>query len=216
MLRAMRNLSRAAVAAALVCGPMLAWGATAQEQLKTFVATVQSATGSFNQATSSKQGPGRTNPPPAQQGTFAFQRPGKFRWAVQKPYEQLIVSDGKQVYQYDPDLAQVTVRPVDQAIGSSPAAILFGSGNLEQAFNVSALPDRDGLQWLRAKPRNAASAGFAQVDIGMKDNLPVRILLLDAFGQTTQVDLSGLQPNVAVPAGQFQFTPPSGVDVVRM
>lgn len=204
-------MGRFMVAAALACGPMLAWGATAQEQLKTFATTVRSATGSFTQATSSKQG----RNPPMQQGSFAFQRPGKFRWAVQKPYEQLIVSDGKQVYQYDPDLAQVTVRQVDRAIGTSPAAILFGAGNLEEAFNVTALPDRDGLQWLRAKPRNA-DAGFSQVDIGMKDNLPMRVLLLDAFGQTTQVDLADIQANASVPATQFQFTPPKGVDVVKM
>ena len=206
-------LGRFAVFAVLACGPALAWGATAQEQLKAFVATVQSATGSFSQVTTGQQG-GRKAP--AQQGTFAFQRPGKFRWEVQKPYAQLIVSDGSQVYQYDPDLAQVTVRKVDRAIGASPAAILFGSGNLEQAFTVTALPDKDGLQWLRAKPHNTADAGFAQVDIGMRDNLPVRILLLDAFGQTTRVDLSGLQANASVPASQFQFTAPKGTDVVRM
>ena len=200
-------------AAVLACGPALAWGATAQEQLKAFAAKVQSATGSFSQATTSPQG-GKTAP--AQQGVFAFQRPGKFRWEVQKPYAQLVVSDGSQVYQYDPDLAQVTVRQVDKAIGASPAAILFGSGDLDQAFNVTPLPDSDGLQWLRAKPRNAADAGFAQVDIGMRDNLPVRILLLDAFGQTTRVDFSGLQANAPVPAAQFQFAPPKGADVVRM
>lgn len=116
------------------------------------------------------------------------------------------MSDGKQVFQYDPDLAQVTVRQVDQAIGTSPAAILFGAGQLSQAFAVSALPDRDGLQWLRAKPRNA-DAGFSQVDIGLRDNQPARIELVDAFGQTTRVELSNLLPG-AVPASEFQFTPP--------
>ncbi|HEX7748954.1 MAG TPA: outer membrane lipoprotein chaperone LolA [Bordetella sp.] len=209
----MRSIVRALFFVVLACGPMLAWGATAQEQLKAFVATVQSATGSFSQVTTSPQG-GKAAP--AQQGAFAFQRPGKFRWEVQKPYAQLIVADGKQVYQYDPDLAQVTVRDVGKAIGASPAAILFGSGDLEQAFNVTALPDKDGLQWLRAKPHSTADAGFAQVDIGMRDNLPVRILLLDAFGQTTRVDLSGLQANASVPVSQFQFTAPKGTDVVRM
>lgn len=187
-----------------------AWAATAQEQLDTFVATVKGATGSFKQSTVSPQGATQ----PAQSGTFAFQRPGKFKWAVQLPYEQLIVSDGKQVFQYDPDLAQVTVRQVDQAIGTSPAAILFGAGQLSQAFAVSALPDRDGLQWLRAKPRNA-DAGFSQVDIGLRDNQPARIELVDAFGQTTRVELSNLLPG-AVPASEFQFTPPQGVDVVKM
>jgi len=209
----MRSVVRALLFVVLACGPALAWGATAQEQLKAFVSTVQSATGSFSQATTGPQG-GNAKPP--QQGTFAFQRPGKFRWEVQKPYAQLIVADGKQVYQYDPDLAQVTVREVGKAIGASPAAILFGSGDLEQAFDVTPLPDKDGLQWLRAKPHNAADAGFARVDIGMRGNLPVRILLLDAFGQTTRVDLSGLQANASVPASQFQFTAPKGTDVVRM
>lgn len=209
----MRSAVRALLFVVLACGPTLSWGATAQEQLKAFVSKVQSATGSFSQATTGPQG-GKAKP--AQQGTFAFQRPGKFRWEVQKPYAQLIVADGKQVYQYDPDLAQVTVREVGKAIGASPAAILFGSGDLEQAFNVTPLPDSDGLQWLRAKPHNAADAGFAQVDIGMRDNMPVRILLLDAFGQTTRVDFSGMQANASVPASQFQFTAPKGTDVVRM
>src|SRR5690606_5709817 len=130
-------------------------------------------------------------------------------------YEQLVVSDGQQLFQYDPDLAQVTTRQVDQAIGTSPAAILFGAGDLEQAFEVTPLPVRDGLEWLRAKPRNA-DAGFAQVDIGMRDNLPARIELLDAFGQTTRVELSNIQANPALPAGEFGFTPPAGVDVVKM
>lgn len=201
----------AATAALLVLCPMAALAADARAQLKSFVADIKSATGSFTQSTTGPQG--RAQRP--QSGTFAFQRPGKFKWAVSQPYEQLVVSDGQQLYQYDPDLAQVTSRKVDQAIGTSPAAILFGSGNLEQAFDVAPLPDRDGLQWLRAKPRNA-DAGFAQVDIGMKNDLPARVELLDAFGQTTRVELSDIQANPSLPAGEFRFTPPAGVDVVKM
>jgi outer membrane lipoprotein carrier protein len=212
VLRALKAMASAAAIAAAVWLPSSAWAATAQEQLQAFVSTVKAATGSFTQATSG--GP-QSRPRPAQRGTFSFQRPGKFKWSVQKPYEQLIVSDGKQVYQYDPDLAQVTVRKVDQAIGTSPAAILFGSGSLEQSFDVSPLPDKDGLQWLRAKPRTT-DAGFSRVDIGFKDNQPVRIELLDAFGQTTRVDLSNIVPNPRINAQDFEFTPPKGVDVVHM
>jgi outer membrane lipoprotein carrier protein len=209
MMRALRCL---ATAAAIALVPAWAHAATAQEQLHAFVGSVTAATGAFTQSTTGgPQGQSR----PAQTGTFTFQRPGKFRWDVQKPYAQLIVADGKQVYQYDPDLAQVTVRKVDQAIGSSPAAILFGSGSLEQSFDVSALPARDGLEWLRAKPRST-DAGFSRVDIGFKNNLPARIELLDAFGQTTRVDLSDITPNPRINAQDFQFTPPKGVDVVQM
>jgi outer membrane lipoprotein carrier protein len=204
-------LSSAAIAVAALL-PVHAYAATAQEQLHAFVSSVTAATGSFTQATSGGQ---QSKPRPPQSGSFSFQRPGKFKWAVQKPYEQLIVSDGKQVYQYDPDLAQVTVRKVDQAIGTSPAAILFGSGSLEQSFDVSALPARDGLEWLRAKPRTT-DAGFSRVDIGFKNNQPARIELLDAFGQTTRVDLSNIVPNAKINAQDFTFTPPKGVDVVNM
>lgn len=206
-----RTLSRLAAFALLTVAPALALAADAQAQLKAFVAKVQSATGQFSQSTVGPQG--RTQP--AQLGTFAFQRPGKFKWMIVRPYEQLIIADGRQVFQYDPDLAQVTVRNVDQAIGTSPAAILFGAGDLEASFKVSALPDADGLQWLRAVPRNA-DAGFSQVDIGMRGDEPARIELLDAFGQVTRVELSDIQANPKLPEGQFQFQPPAGVDVVRM
>ena len=191
--------------------PALALAASAQEQLRNFVSTVTAATGSFSQYTVNDQG--RTQP--AQTGVFSFQRPGKFKWAVQKPYEQLVISDGRQVFQFDPDLAQVTERKVDAAIGTSPAAILFGSGSLEQSFDVSALPAKDGVDWLRAKPRTA-DAGFSRVDIGMKDNLPVRVELLDSFGQTTRVDLSSIAANPSLPAKEFEFTAPKGVDIVKM
>ena len=207
----MKMFRRLAAVAALSLAPAWAFAASAQEQLRSFVATVSSATGSFSQYTVNNQG--RTQP--AQTGVFSFQRPGKFKWAVQKPYEQLVISDGRQVFQFDPDLAQVTERKVDAAIGTSPAAILFGSGSLEQSFEVSALPSKDGIDWLRAKPRTA-DAGFSRVDIGMKDNLPVRVELLDSFGQTTRVDLSGIAANPQLPASEFQFVAPKGVDVVKM
>ena len=207
----MKMFRRLAAVAALSLAPAMVFAASAQEQLRAFVATVTSATGSFSQYTVNNQG--RTQP--AQTGVFSFQRPGKFKWAVQKPYEQLVISDGRQVFQFDPDLAQVTERKVDAAIGTSPAAILFGSRSLEQSFDVSALPSKDGIDWLRAKPRTA-DAGFSRVDIGMKDNLPVRVELLDSFGQTTRVDLSGIAANPQLPAKEFQFVAPKGVDVVKM
>jgi outer membrane lipoprotein carrier protein len=183
----------------------------APDQLRGFVQAVQSATGNFSQFTVGPQGQTK----PAQTGRFSFKRPGQFNWEVLKPYAQQILSDGQQIYQFDPDLNQVSVRKVDQAIGASPAAILFGSGALDQAFNVSTLPDKDGLAWLRAVPR-AGDAGFVHVDIGFQDGLPAHIVLLDAFGQTTHVKLSGLARNPALASDAFKFVPPQGADVVRM
>ena len=183
----------------------------APDQLRSFVQAVQSATGSFSQFTVGPQGQTK----PAQTGRFSFKRPGQFNWEVLKPYAQQILSDGQEIYQFDPDLIQVSVRKVDQAIGASPAAILFGSGALDQAFNMSVLPDKDGLVWLRALPRGG-DAGFAHVDIGFQDGLPAHIILLDAFGQTTHVKLSGLVRNPRLASDAFKFVPPQGADVVRM
>lgn len=183
---------------------------SAQIQLQSFVEKVKSATGQFRQEQAATDGTKRV-----QNGTFAFQRPGKFRWQVLKPYAQLIVSDGQHVYQYDPDLEQVTERKAGQAIGASPAALLFGSGSLDEAFNLQLQPDRDGLQWLRAVPKTP-DAGFVHADIGFTDGLPRRLELLDAFGQTSRIQFSDLKANPAIPAGQFQFTVPKGADLVKM
>lgn len=204
---AVKWLAAATLAAAWA--PALA--ADARTQLQRFVAEVQSATGSFTQQVADDSGQRRQ----AQQGEFAFQRPGRFRWQTLQPYEQLVVSDGKVLRQYDPDLAQVTERPVDQSIGASPAAILFGSGSLEEAFELSNQDDRDGLVWLRAKPR-AGDAGFAHVDIGFAEGLPRRLELLDAFGQTTRIGLADIVPNAKLPSDAFAFEVPADVDVVRM
>ncbi len=211
----MRRFAQSLCSMTVVC--LLSFSSTilyaqpAPDQLRSFVQAVQSATGNFSQFTVGPQGQTK----PAQTGRFSFKRPGQFNWEVLKPYAQQILSDGQQIYQFDPDLNQVTVRTVDQAIGASPASILFGSGALDDAFRVSVLPDKDGLAWLRAVPRSG-DAGFVHVDLGFQDGLPAHIILLDAFGQTTHVKLSGLARNPSLSVDVFKFVPPAGADVVRM
>lgn len=209
------NRRRILTAAVLLCGlagvPGFSQAAQpALAQLQAFVDKVESATGRFQQEQIAQDGAKRV-----QAGAFAFQRPGKFRWEVEQPYPQLIVSDGRRVYQYDPDLEQVTERAAGQAIGASPAALLFGSGSLDEAFDLQAQPDRDGLQWLRAIPKTP-DAGFTHADIGFSGGLPQRLELLDAFGQTSRILFSGLQANPGIPAARFQFTVPEGADLVKM
>lgn len=206
-----RGLRRIAMALCVMALAPAVHAADAQTQLQAFVKEVAAASGSFTQSTQSTRG----TPPAAQRGTFAFQRPGKFRWNITEPYEQLIVSDGKQLYQYDPDLAQVSVRSVDTALGNAPAQILFGDGTLAKSFKLESLPQREGLSWVRATPLSE-DAGFAHMDIGMADNLPVRIDILDAFNQVTQVEFTTIVPNPSLAATQFHFDAPAGVDVVRM
>lgn len=210
--RRARGWRAACAAALLACLPGLALAAAdAREQLQSFVDRVQSATGQFSQERTDAKGAAQK----PQSGAFAFQRPGKFRWEVRAPYEQLILSDGRHVYQYDPDLAQVTERNASQAVGASPAALLFGSGSLEDVFDLQTRPDHDGLQWLRAVPRTP-DAGFVHADIAFSGGLPRRLELLDAFGQVSRIVFTGLKANPDIPAGQFRFAVPQGADLVKM
>jgi len=146
-------------------------------------------------------------------GTLFLSRPGKFRWVYKKPYDQLIVGDGKKLWIHDEDLDQVTVRKLDQAIGESPAALLAGDNDLEKLFNLKTAGDKDGLEWLEATPKGKEGS-FEKVRMGFKGNDLATMELQDNFGQTTLLRFSGLERNPALGASLFRFTPPKGVDVI--
>lgn len=147
-------------------------------------------------------------------GTLAFARPGKFHWKYVKPYAQLIVGDGTRVWIYDEDLNQVTVRKLDIALGSTPAALLAGNNaEINRAFVLKDEGSRDGLEWVEAIPREKES-NFERIRMGFGANGPARMVLLDAFGQTTELRFVNLERNPKLDAGQFEFTPPKGADVI--
>jgi outer membrane lipoprotein carrier protein len=203
-LRVFSLLASCFIASAVMANP-------AQQAFEAFVRTVSAAKGQFSQYTVGPQG--ETNL--AQTGDFAFARPGQFRWDIREPYAQLVLSDGVNVYQYDPDLSQVSVRAAGAAMGSSPAAILFGTDGMTQAFEITPLPDQDGLSWFRAVPRQPDS-GLNQLDIGMRAGNPARLLLRDGFGQTTQIDLSNIRAQSSFAQGTFQFKAPPNTDVIKL
>lgn len=179
------------------------------EQLRTFVENTRSAKAEFAQTVIAKSG----RKPQTSSGTFAFSRPGKFRWIYDKPYYQLLVSDGDKLWIHDRDLNQVTVKRVGNALGSSPAALLAGDNAFEKNFSVRNAGNSDGLDWIEATP-NQPDGSFERVRIGFRDNLPRAMELKDSFGQTTQLAFSALQSNPVLDAGAFHFTAPPGADVI--
>jgi len=146
-------------------------------------------------------------------GSFAFLRPGRFRWTYAQPYPQLIVGDGKRVWIYDEDLNQVTVRAMARALGSTPAALLAGAADVERAFELSDAGSRDGLEWLEAKPRER-EAGFERIRLGMGAAGVQAMELADHFGQTTVLRFSNIVRNPPLEPSTFRFTPPKGADVL--
>jgi outer membrane lipoprotein carrier protein len=178
------------------------------DQLKSFLGATKSLRGSFTQTVVGKSG----RKPQQSAGAFAISRPGKFRWTYEKPYQQLLVSDGDRLWTYDPDLRQATVRRLGQALGSSPAALLAGDA-LDNNFALTEAGSRDGFEFVEAVPK-ATDASFERLRIGLKDNLPRIMEVQDNFGQTTTLYLNQLEPQASLSAELFRFTPPKGADVV--
>jgi outer membrane lipoprotein carrier protein len=186
--------------------------ASALDQFKTFVSATKSARGDFTQTQVRKANSGKAAP--VSTGTFVFARPGKFIWTYQKPYEQVLQADGETLYVYDKDLNQVTTRKLGNALGSSPAAILFGSNDLEKNFTLAEAGARDGLEWMTATPK-AKDTTFEQIGIGMKDGVPHAMELKDAFGATSVLKFTSFQRNPQLGATQFKFEVPKGAEVVH-
>ncbi|KAA0219099.1 MAG: outer membrane lipoprotein carrier protein LolA [Proteobacteria bacterium] len=182
--------------------------AAALAQLRAFLADTRSARGEFTQKVLRDGSVAES-----MSGDFAFARPGRFRWEVRKPFEQLLVADGQRLWFYDKDLNQVTVRQLSDALASTPAAILFGDADPERDFRLRELAQRDGLEWVEALPRSK-EAGFERIALGMRDGLPVSMEVADAFGRTTVFGFGAIARNASPAPELFRFVPPKGADVV--
>jgi hypothetical protein len=127
------------------------------ERFREFLRGTQSARAEFEQKVTDRE----RRLVQESRGTFAFQRPGRFRWTTARPYEQVIVGDGERVWIHDPDLNQVTVRRMAQALGSTPAALLAGAADVERAFTFAEAgraTGSSGWRRRRARRRPASSA----------------------------------------------------------
>lgn len=187
--------------------------AGAIDKLRHFLDTTKTLRAEFAQIVVAKNG----KKPQQSTGMVMLSRPGKFRWQVEKPYEQLLVGDGQKVWMYDPDLRQVTVKKVDAALGSTPAALLVGDSSgkntLEKNFTLREAGEREGFEWVEAIPKSQDS-GFEKLQLGFEGNQLKAMELSDNFGQTTSLVFKRLESNPSLASSLFRFTPPTGVDVI--
>jgi outer membrane lipoprotein carrier protein len=179
------------------------------EKLRAFIEQTRSARAAFTQVVVDSGGQVAQKA----SGTVQFERPGKFRWTYEKPYEQLVVGDGQRLWIYDKDLNQVTERKLDQALGSSPAALLAGSDDIDRYFSLNALGMRKQLDWLEVRPLDEESL-FDKVLMGFRGNVLDTMELYDHFGQKTTIKLARLQRNPPSSPDLYRFTVPEGADVV--
>ncbi len=184
--------------------------AAATDKLRTFISATRSAQAEFSQTVFDKNGKTLQSA----SGTMQFERPGKFRWSYLKPYEQLIVGDGKRFWLYDADLNQVTVKKLDAALGGSPAALLSGNNEIGRDFVLKDTGEHDGLEWLQATPKSS-DTNFSRILMGFNSESELVVMELhDTFGHRTVLRFSGLKNNPSLSPQLFKFVPPKGADVL--
>lgn len=187
------------------------------KSLETFMKSAQTGKAEFTQTVISPPKDGQAARSKQSSGSFEFQRPGRFKFAYKKPFEQTIVADGQTLWLYDVDLNQVTQRPQAQALGTTPAALLASAPNLsalKAEFTLESAPEQDGLQWVQALPK-AKDGQLKSVRVGFSGEQLAALDIVDSFGQRSQIRFTGMQTNAALPASTFQFKPPAGADVVK-
>lgn len=179
------------------------------DSLKKFYNSTQSISAKFHQVVTDTKGQKIQDV----FGEMVIKRPNQFRWDYKKPFEQQLVSDGKQVWLYDIELAQVTTRQLSKALSASPAALLAGGEDLEKNFNLANLSREDNLDWVSALSKDADS-GFSNIAIAFKGNQLQQMELVDSFGHLTKIVFTDVKPNPNINAKLFLFKVPQGVDVL--
>jgi len=182
--------------------------ATATDDLRDFVKNVKTGKASFAQTVTSPNGKQKKS-----DGSFAFSRPNRFRFVYEKPYAQTVVGDGAKVWIYDPDLNQASSRTFNDALGTTPAALIV-STDIDKAFTLADQPSKDGLDWVLATPRQADGT-IRSLRAGFKGHALAQLEIADSFGQNSVLVFSAFEPNAKLPADTFVFVPPKGADVAE-
>ncbi|HZF81571.1 MAG TPA: outer membrane lipoprotein chaperone LolA [Rubrivivax sp.] len=203
-----KSLLKSLIAAALL-GVALAAQADAVDTLRDFVQNVKTGSAAFTQTVTSADSAKKKS----SAGHFEFLRPNRFRFAYNKPFEQVIVADGEKVWIYDKDLNQASSRRIAQALGSTPAALLAG-GSLDKEFSLAAEGARDGLDWALATPK-VKDGPFQSMRVGFRNKELAAVEITDSFGQRTQLLFSDFRANPSLAADRFRFSVPAGADVIE-
>ena len=187
------------------------------KSLESFMQNTRSAQAEFTQEVTAPPKNGQAARTKTSSGSFAFERPGQFRFDYKKPFAQTIVADGKTLWLYDADLNQVTQRAQAKALGSTPAALLASAPNLQaltKDFALESAPEQDGLQWVNATPRTK-DGQLQSVRVGLRGEQLAALEILDSFGQRSMIRFDKVQANLALPASTFDFQVPQGADVLK-
>lgn len=202
------------VVAMLLAVPRFAVAAAADEPtvLDRYLDGLTSLRAEFTQATLDAAG----KPADEGSGKLLVRRPGRFRWeyTAREAGAQLLVADGLNLWFYDRELEQATVKPAAAALGATPIVLLAGTpAELHAAFDLKPDGTHDGLAWVQVTPKSA-SADFASAGLGFRGAQLAVLVVRDRLGQQVTLQFTRSERNAAVADSELQFKPPAGVDVI--
>jgi len=149
-------------------------------------------------------------------GSLLVQRPGRFRWEYlpSDAGARLLVADGVNLWFYDRELQQATVKPAAAALTATPVVLLSGTAaDVRAAFEVADSGTRASLAWVQVTPRSE-TADFARAELGFRGGVLAKLVIHDRLGQTSTLEFSGSARNAPVEESELRFQPPAGVDLI--
>ena len=212
----LRMIPRMTALMGLLASLALVSAARAQTPLDTYLSHLKTLRAEFAQTVTDGKGEQVQNA----QGTLVIVRPGRFRWELTPDggSPQLMVADGKNLWFYDRDLEQVSVKAATAALTATPAGLLSGDGNIRELFTVAPAGKKDGFDWVLVTPKES-DADFREARLGFGTGLRQegelkRMVLKDKLGQTVRLEFFKSERNPPVAESEVKFTPPSGADVI--
>ena len=147
-------------------------------------------------------------------GLLWLSRPNRFRWEYSEPFAQTIVSDGTNIWEYDVELEQATVRKFTDVVDRSAAQILAGTNDLEENYIVEDLGIQGQLAWVSIQPKTEESAQFQSMRLGFDERSLRSVEILDTLGNTTRLQLLDVVQGSEFDEATFQIVLPQGVDLI--
>jgi len=150
------------------------------------------------------------------QGNMIFKKPGLFRWSVEKPIQQIIVTNGQKLWVYDIDLEQVSVQEIKQGEQDKPAMVLLNNPDeLDKQYYIRLFKDDKPGEWFELIPKNKESQ-FVRMGLYFEKGQLQQLQFEDLAGQLSDIQFTRIKRNLTVSNKTFDFTPPKGVDIVGM
>lgn len=145
-------------------------------------------------------------------GYVVIERPGKLFWVYQSPEHQEIIADGVDLWIYDADIDQATVRTLASVQTDFPMSWLLYNEPVEKNFDVIVGQKKNGVSWFNLEPKDATF--FQSLEVAIGDGKLQQIWMYQGADNVTKVAFEDIEMNANIPASKFQFIPPKGVDVI--